>query len=168
MNPFVRPPTHTPSPATLLTPTALTDTLFTSHSRHSSTPTFHRPTRTIIMSRKPGTNPFTSKPSPLSAGQPRPSPQQQSFNQPSPPVSLLHNPLSQQQQRRPYAAPPTPGASPNSSTASLLPPSARGPPSRNLSVPPARGAPPLKSKNSDNSLVSSSRKRQPVGYFGPD
>ncbi|KAG8904179.1 hypothetical protein FRB99_002127 [Tulasnella sp. 403] len=84
---------------------------------------------------------------------------QQPLTQPSPPASLHHNALSQQQQRRPFPAPPTPGASPNASQASLLlPPSQRqqaGPNSNaTLNVPSPRGGQPLKSKNSDTSLRS--------------
>ncbi|KAG8950626.1 hypothetical protein FRC04_007250 [Tulasnella sp. 424] len=78
--------------------------------------------------------------------------------QPSPPAQLAHSPMNQQHQRRPFAAPPTPGGSPMSSTTSLLPPSARGPPGSpspqrggNLAPPGAMGHS-LKHKSSDSSM----------------
>lgn len=97
---------------------------------------------------------------------PQPQPQRQQpqsgFAHPRPPVTLQHSPLNQQSQRRPFVAPATPSASPNSSAASLLlPPNQRGPPAgspgrpnASLMAPNGRGGPPLKSKNSDSSLVS--------------
>ncbi|KAG8884997.1 hypothetical protein FRB97_002504 [Tulasnella sp. 331] len=127
-----------------------------------------------MSSRKPD-YPFAASSATSSANSGQPPRQQGNFTQLRPPVSLQHSPLNQQTQRRPFIAPPTPSASPNNSSASLLlPVNQRGPPAgsqvrpnASLMVPSGKGQS-LKTKSSNDGILGKFFLRQDPSSWGAE